>query len=281
MRTISKIFLLVLLQLSFSVQAAVIAVQVSVDAEVFAKPNLKSKVIEKLTAGTVISMKTDKVVGEGGFGVFYKVRTPSRKIGYVVDSDIAMTGGKPLPVAPPPAPKEPQREPEPVVEKTVRETPDGAWGVSLGAANYSGEFAGKKHSATQMFFGGRWSRNSGILRHDAGILLSPNAPKFLSAAGASGKTSGFILLGDFSWNYHYFETSAFSLYVGAGPLLGYSSFSTNLNNETKKDSQFKFGGVADLGASVDFETGRARLDIRYFVEKSSYIGGFFTVQLFL
>lgn len=289
-----------------NVQAAIISAQVTTDAEVFSQPDYKSRVVEKLSSGSLVYLKNEKVVGLGGLGVFYKVKTLKGKIGFVVDADLAVNEdgsiksvkappkivAPPVQAAPrPPPPAEPSEPPPPSEPQQPAQArpraapvkPD-SWGLTAGAANYTADFEGKNYSATQLFFGARWSGNwRGLagFRPDAGALISPNAPKFLSAAGASGETKGFILLTDFSLLYPFVESDDFSLSAGGGPLVGYSSFSTKYNGQDKKSSVFKIGGVADVGAAINFDSGRVRLDVRYFLEKSGYLGGFLTVQLHL
>ncbi len=267
--------------------AATLKVQITDELEVFAQPDLKSKIIETVPAGQYITMKTDKVVGSGGIGIFYKIKTQKGRIGYVVDSDLPTSSDnlpKPVAPAPPPRPREPSPQPAPAQVASRSMASDSAWGVSVGAANFTEKFEEEKKSATQIFFGLRWLGRAGSFwgaRPDMGLLISPNAPKFLASAGASGKTSGFILLGDFSLLYDVLAGKSFSFYMGGGPLLGYSKYSTNYNGSPKDGSSFKFGGVADAGFALDFTTGLARLDIRYFIESSAYLGGFLTLQLYL
>ncbi len=286
------IFVCISLSLGQLVHAATLKVQITAELEVFAQPSLSSKVIETVPAGQHITMKTDKVIGSGGLGVFYKVKTQKGRIGFVVDSDLPRPGDPmPTPVAPapprppPPAPRPRDPSPPPAVVEAPRKSPSAsAWGFAFGAANFTEKFEEENRSATQLFFGLRWTGARGTFlggRPDLGFVLSPNAPKFLSAAGASGKTSGFILLADPSVLYDLIGGKNFSLYFGGGPLLGYSKYSTNYNGLPKDSGSFKFGAVADLGVALDFSSGVARLDIRYFVESSAYPGAFLTLQLYL
>lgn len=280
-------------------ESATLKVQITVDIEVFAQPDLNAKVIETVPKGQYLTMKTDKVVGSGGIGVFYKVKTQRGRVGFVVDSDLPTTGDElPKPIAPAPrleAPPPPP-PPRPRVEKKVKppaptppspplqkENSESAWGLVVGAASYSEKFEEQKRSATQLFFGFRWTSAGGAFlggRADLGAVLSPNAPKFLSSAGASGKTSGFIFLADPTVLYDVLGGESFSLYVGAGPLLGYSKYSTNYNGLPKDSSGFKLGAVAASGFSLDFSSGLARLEVRYFIESNSYLGGFLVLQLY-
>lgn len=278
--------------------AATLKVQITLDIEVFAKPDLNAKVIETVPKGQYLTMKTDKVVGSGGIGVFYKVKTQKGRVGFVVDSDLPSTGDElPKPVAAPPAPVEPPpASPPPPRPKPVRtvkppppapspkETSESAWGLAVGAANYTEKFEEQKRSSSQLFFGLRWTSAPGAFlggRADLGFLLSPNAPKFLSAAGAYGKTSGLILLADPSVFYDLLGGRTFALYVGAGPLLGYSMYSTNYNGLPKDSSGFKMGASATSGVSLDFTSGLARLEVKYFIESSAYLGGFLVLQLYM
>jgi hypothetical protein len=95
--------------------------QLAGDSDIYAQPNFSSRKIERVGKGTVVIVRTEKQVGAGGMGVFYKIKTPSGKIGYVTDSDLTTVNGKikvvtaPPPPAktPPPPPKQAQASPVP------------------------------------------------------------------------------------------------------------------------------------------------------------------------
>lgn len=282
------------LTVPWSAAATVLTIQPTAELEVFTKPDLKSAVVERVNAGAVIRLKTDKVVGVGGLGVFYKVKTQSGLIGYVVDADILTANGEfPKPMANPPPMKRAQH-PNAVPSGAPSSPPTSTavpasrekslWGMSAGGAQFTEKFEEQVESAFQMFFGIRWTgrrRSVWSLTPDAGFVVSPFAPKFLSAAGASGETKGFITLGDFSLLYDFIESKKLAVFAGAGPLLGFSKYSTHYAGQPKESSSLKVGGVLDLGTSVDFRSGVVRLDARYFIAAQSFVGAFLTIQLFL
>jgi hypothetical protein len=101
-----------------------------VAAEIFAEPNFNSKKVEKVKSGTLLFVNTEKKVGAGGMGVFYKVKTPSGKVGYITDADLVLTANGKIKVAkaaPPPAPRpkpkpKPRPEPKPLPIKQAEKT---------------------------------------------------------------------------------------------------------------------------------------------------------------
>lgn len=103
--------------------AAAIRAQVANDADIYAEPGFGSKKVAHVNAGAVIVVRTEKRIGKGGMGVFFKAKTASGKIGYITDSDLVMAGGKikevkvvAKPKPPPPPAPAPRPPPRPVVK---------------------------------------------------------------------------------------------------------------------------------------------------------------------
>ncbi len=268
--------LMLLLIICPPADATSLRVQVASEADVYAQPNFESKKIEHLEKGTVVTMRTDKFIGGGGMGVFFKIKTPSGKVGFITDSDLlsqSAEGLKPIPV--PASQAAPAPPPKPVAPKPL-------WGLSLALVNYSEEIKGKTFSKPHLFFGARrtgapmklWN-----MRTDAGILVAPGAPKFLSSAGAYGKTTGFITLIDCLALVPFAGGKSYNFFAGAGPLLAYSNYSTNLDTGPFSVAEFRVGIDADLGFALNFSGNSLRFDLKYYVEKTMYLSEMVTLQM--
>lgn len=270
-------------------------VRIAVKADVFAEPSFNSKVVEKLKPRALISMSTAKVIGTGGLGVFYKVKTPGGKIGYIADTDLVALAPEEKTETPPVKEADDSREPKPKAakekpaeEKPVSQTseeeaekeppPPSArtpfWGLSVSSIDYTEQLAGRAYHKSQLFFGIRRNqlrRARFGLGSDANLLVSPMAPQFLADAGGSGITSGMIIMLDYQLNVA-LGSGALVPYLGLGPSVVYSSFQTNLNGASYSSSNTYVGGVVDLGLDYDFGGQGLRAELRYFVGSSSYLG---------
>lgn len=258
--------------------ASTLRAQIGSETDVYAQPNFNSRKIEHLQPGTVVFMKTEKFIGTGGMGVFYKVKTPSGKIGYITDSDLLAESAEPLKPIPVPG-TQPSSAPPPPSPKEGSST---LWGLSVGLVNYAEKIEGTKYEKQHIFFGARRTgaaKKSNEWRTDAGIVMSPGAPKFLADAGAYGSTTGFILLTDFLFLKPLFASPSYMVFVAGGPMAAYSSYKTNIGTGPYTGSEFRMGGVADAGFALQFSGNALRLDIKYFVEKTMYLSEMITLQM--
>jgi hypothetical protein len=276
-------------------------VRVAVKVNVYAQPAFKSKLIERLNARTVISFSTNKIVGKGGLGVFYKVKTPNGKIGYIIDSDLIAAPfeeAQPAPPAPPVAVQTPtpsQTEdpgedaekpsaapppPAPIVQINTGSTPLSYWGAGVAAIDYTESVNNQSWHQTQYFFAirrTRAARQSLRFGNDFTVLISPQAPRFLAEAGASGGTSGLVTIGDLLLT---LPLSSGSLVptLGIGPMGIYSSYKTNFTTGPYESSKFRFGGIANVGLAYEGTNYCLRLDLNYYFESASYMGQKLTFQ---
>jgi hypothetical protein len=257
--------------------------QVTADsAEVYASPSFKAEVIDHLKQGAIVKMATHKVIGNGGLGVFYKIKTPGGKVGYITDSDITTAITEP---AKSPAPSVPvdnsklAKEPDRAAEKPAPAAPMGQaqasmWGLSAEIADYGEKFFGTKVSHSQLFAGVRRigaASSPRSWRSDFSLAISPSAPKFLSAAGAYGKTSGFVVMADVLLMIPIASWQTISVYGEAGPALAYSSYKTFYGADPFTSNESRFGGNVALGAG--YQDGRWALlgDVKFHIEKTSYL----------
>ncbi|MGE4130910.1 MAG: hypothetical protein AB7F86_04695 [Bdellovibrionales bacterium] len=257
----------------------VIRAQVVASAELYKRPSFQSKVIETLQAGSFVHMLTKKYVGEGGLGVFYKVKTSSGKIGYLTDSDVSQgsaTAPPPIPTSPPvTAPAQP-------VVRPSKPKNSAFWGLAIGNIDYAEEVAGQKYHRGQLIAGARrvgprWTEWG--LGTNASLNLSPGAPKFLREAGAYGETSGFLILADFLIDYRFLKSSPFNVLLEAGPAIKYSKYSTNIANEKKEANATKFGAALGLGFSYQQRGFMLLIDLKLNIEASTYLSEYLSLLI--
>ncbi len=275
-------------------------VRVAVKVNVYSHPAFKSKVIERLNARTVVSFSTNKIVGKGGLGVFYKVKTPNGKIGYIIDSDLVAAPMEEAPAPPPVAvqtpspsqaedtqdeeaekPSSPAPAPTPpVAQNNSSPSPSTFWGVGVASIDYSESVNNQTWHQAQYFLAlrrTRTPRQSWRLGSDFTLSISPQAPRFLADAGAFGSTSGHVVIGEFLLHLPLASGSVVP-YLGIGPMGLYANYKTNFASGPYESAKFRFGGVANVGLSYEFSKYCLRLDVNYYVESTSYLAQKLTFQ---
>jgi len=261
-------------------EGSTLRAQVATDTDVYAQPNFNSRKIEHLQSGTVVYMKTEKFIGTGGMGVFFKIKTPSGKIGYITDSDLlAPSAEQPLkPIAVPGTVPPPSEFSRPAKKEGVSTL----WGLSVGLVNYAEKIEGVKYEKQHIFFGARRTGAAKGIRDwrtDAGLVLAPGAPKFLADAGAYGSTTGFIMLTDFLFLKPFFASDKYMFFGAAGPLIALSNYKTNIGSGAYNESSIRPGLVLDGGFALHFSGNALRFDLKYIIEKTMYLSEMVTLQM--
>lgn len=272
-------------------------VRIASRIDVYSEPSFKSKVVERLNPRSVFAMSTAKVVGKGGLGVFFKIKTPGGKIGYIADSDLVA-----LPLEEPQttaagAPRNAKQSPPstgnddgddeakptpaaPVPAATMAPSHILTWGGSVATADYAGELNGQIWKHSQIFFGVRRTtsaRTAFRLGNDLNMMISPWAPKYLADAGAYGSTSGYVA--SVEWLlYVSLSSSALAPFFEFGPSAVHSTYQTQLAGSGYSDSKTRIAAVAALGLSYEFSRYCLRIDIHYHADAAGYIGERLSLQ---
>ena len=265
--------------------AATQRVEVAEGAVVYSQPDFQSEKLETLKSGTIVRIKTEKRVGLKGIGVFFRAKTPTGILGFIVDGDITGPARstpalvRPAPPAPAPptanaaAPLATPAAPPAAATGRLREA---FAGLAIGMQDFAAPVRGKTYSASQLFLGARWI-TAPLWRSMVGELggnLAPQAPRFLGRTGAFGQTKGYVASLHFLPLFKVVETGTFFTLVGAGPKLSLLSFSTNFNEGPNETQDFRAGGLAQVSLGFFVYGQQLRLDLNYTLDAAPYPGAF-------
>ncbi len=259
------------------VQASIV---ITDGAAVYARPSFDAAIIEYLERGTRIPTTLKPVRGSEGLGLFYRTKTPTGKIGYITDVDVEnqfQTGrGK-------------RQERNPVFDeiKEHQDNPDRQpiyftryLGMTVGRVDYTEKFSGKELSAESWLYGIR-ATGPGVLFDgpplDVSVAFSISPPKYYSRITTS-PPNGFYALGDFIFPFPFFSSDHSSFHIGLGAMWTYTKFNLRVRNSTFDSQEFRIGVLGDVGYGFRFKTWALRANMKYYWEKTKYLGYWLTIQ---
>lgn len=254
--------------------AAVLAT-VSVDgAMVYNRPDFDSKVIAYLHKGSKVT------VSQKVFGAFRKVLVRKGLVGYISEVDVNAKGpGASSSHASPHDKKAKNKRPRPRLHRPVADT---RWiGALLGYVNYREQIAGGKPAANLMTYGLKLTGPNILLRGpylmDLNLAVHAGAPKYYEQ-GADVTPSGFLVMIDTPLLFPVGDSRDSMAYLGIGPLLTYSAFDVILQGQNFHLEEMKLGLSLLVGYGYRIGDAIARLEAKYFIEKTQYVGVQFGLQ---
>lgn len=258
-------------------QIAIVAVQ---GAAVYQYPNFDSKILDYLKAGTKVLASLKSRQGIGGFGAFYKVKLPNKKVGWMTDVDI-------LPkYKAKPGIKDPAKEVNPdfedaksIMENAGREPAyfEKYVGAQVGMVQFAEKFEGRTLSSDVLTFGLR-GRGPGLLFDgpplDASLSFSIEAPSYYDEF-ASGEATGFFVMGDLLFPFPFITDDNFSLTLGVGPMFAYTRFNVPVRTSEFDSQDLRLGFVGSLGVQYRIKKISLMLDAKYNYETVQYFSATF------
>lgn len=271
-------------------QRAVVAVD---GATVYQAPSFDAPVVDYLPRGQGVIASRETVEGAGGLGLFYRVRLPDRRVGFIADVDLVpefqegaqsgRTAGRP---------GRERTNPDFREAKAEAKNPDRQpyyftryLGALVGQMNYSEKIADRKLSDTVTLLGFKMT-GPGVLFDgpplDLNVKFHWAAPKYYEKFSGAPAT-GFFLYGDGLLLFPFLDLRSSLIYYGLGPMWTYSRFRVRVREgafERYIDSEeFRIGltGLAAYGLRFDKYTVRAEL--KYHFEKTQYFSYGLAVQM--
>jgi len=278
---------------AFSSEAAPVKAvngKVAVDgAAVYSQPDFDSDVIDYLHQGTKVPTSTKQYAGQGGMGLFHKIRTPKGKLGYLPDTDVVLPKGTQI-ETPKDAPprvntKDRNKKDQPLKVEKDEETRKSVYltryiGGTLAMIDYTEKFMGRKEDAQTIFGGLRMTGPDILFKSpplDFNVLVSPMAPKYLSDF-ANGSGSGFLLMTDLAVTMPLYEQPNGLFYYNLGILLNFSDYKVSVGAGSYDSQDLRIGVDIGLGYAYRFSSYAMRADVRYYIEKTLYLGALLSFQ---
>ncbi len=247
-------------------------------AAVYQQPNFDAPVIDYLKAGQKVVISKKSAQGIGGLGIFFRIRTPAGKMGYIADVDV-------IPEFSQSKYRTDEKVTNPEFQKAKTEVADRKanrpsiyltryLGGHLGILSFSEKFSGQTLKDNVTMFGFRMT-GPGVLfdgpPFDLNIQFSPTVPGYYLSF-ASAPPSGFFFHGDFMPILPALETTNGLLYYGLGLMWTYTKFNVLVRNTTFDSQELRVGLAGGLGYGQRFNDWILRADIKYYYEKTAYPG---------
>jgi hypothetical protein len=262
--------ILIILCTSISVFAAQKAVVMTDGAMVYKGKSFESPVIGYLRQGKKV-MISNKV-----YGPFYRIRLKQGVVGYISDVDV-------VPAKKYKALKEKQERDEPQTKKPQKRRKQAREaflsrfyiGPTAGYLSYSEVIAKQSYSGGVMAYGLKTAFPVGFLDGpfvgEVNALFSFSAPDYYKKVSETPAT-GFIGITDFSILYKMSEFSGGSsvLYLGAGPMVNYSRFVVEIDEQKFDLEEVRLGLATSIGFFMQLGPMGLRLEPRIYIEKSTY-----------
>lgn len=244
-------------------------------APVYLAADFDSKVIAELQAGTRV--RSSKKVYKGkGIGSFYKVKLANGKLGFVADSDIIPEfkkinrpgHGKKTVVNPDYRRVENQREGRESLYLTRY------LGATVGRLNFSEKFSGQTYSSTNYMLGFK-ATGPGLLFDgpptDFTFSFHWGAPSHYT--DLTGKeATGFFVFSEVVPIFPISEWGNNLAYFGIGLMGTYTRFTVNARSSTIDSQELRVGLEALLGYAYRFRKYAFKGELRYYFEKTQYLG---------
>ena len=252
-------------------------------AAVYAQPDFDSEVKDYLGFQTSVTVSKKPYAGQGGIGLFHRVRYAGSRLGYITDTDIRVN----------------RKEAERVGNSERRKSSSKAWspeeeeylgkaplyltrflGGALATVQFTEKFSGRKLSDNMIMYGLRMTGPGTLFDGpplDFNFWFSMQKPGYYSKFAAAAP-SGFLLFGDVMAMLPMIDLSKVLVSYGVGIMWTYTRYSVPVRKSTtgemsRFDSQeFRVGVDFGLGAGRKFGRYFVRADAKYYIEKTSYPG---------
>ncbi|MGH1469068.1 MAG: SH3 domain-containing protein [Bdellovibrionales bacterium] len=233
------------------------------NVQVYKKPSFDADVIVALKKGQKLYALKKKIVGEDGFGLFYKVRLKKGVHGYILDTSVrgfkaktrsvkkkqkksgGISGG---------ATKEDNKveEKSPSSYKAYSPLYAKSYGLLVSSLNYSVNTKSGTRKSNEMFFGGKISGQGwgAPLPLEVSLLFSPSSPSLFDSF--TEKHSGFVAISEVGLPFEIKKGSNWSIFLSLSGVLSYYNFSYVLGGQDVSGSKLEFGASAGLGGRIRF-----------------------------
>ncbi len=245
-------------------------------AAMYERPDFDSPVLDYLGRGTKLRSARKLSKGIGGFGLFFRVKTPAGVFGYVADTDLIPEFSSKAT-----AQKKTAKNPEFAQVKDEQESAGREplyftrfIGAQVGYLGFSEKFSGKVYQSNSLLVGFKMTGPGTLFDGpplDFHLSVAPTAPEYYERF-ARKPASGYFVFSDTLFVLPFLETDKFLLSYGLGFMLTYTRFRV-LVSQTEFDSEeVRVGGVAGVSGTYRIGKIAGKWDTRYYYEKTSYFG---------
>ncbi|MGE4133634.1 MAG: hypothetical protein AB7F86_18500 [Bdellovibrionales bacterium] len=264
-------------------------------AAVYEKADFDSRVLEYLSFQTKVTISKKAYPGVAGLGLFHKVKL-SKGFGYIPDTDVRVVEKEATPPPPAAGPNKGGDAKSQAFNKPEEDMPTTRpplylaryLGLAYAQVNFTEKFSGKKLSDKIGMYGLRMMGPGTLFDGpplDVNLWVSFDKPNYYSRF-ASGGPNGFLLFGDVMAMMPLVNLDNWVVSYGLGVMWTFTRYrlqvrqaGTNVDENT--DSlEFRIGADAGLGVGARlFKRYMLRADVKYYYEKTAYLGYLASLQM--
>lgn len=270
------------------------AVTIVDGAALYEKPNFDAPVIDYLGDGKKIVVSKKAVRGSGGLGIFYRVKAGGRTI-FITDTDIKMSksaGSEPEGEVAADVSREKVTQKKGTKKKKKRrrkadeENGESLYfttyiGGAVGTVQYSEIFQDRTLSSQMPVYGFRMTGPGTLFDGpplDFNFLLSLSTPSYYSKF-TSSRPTGYLLLSDVMMMLPLWEGRQAYVYYGLGVMGAFAAYKVQIKNSLYDSKEFRMGADFGLGGGVRVgDTALLRADLKYYYERTHYMGALISFQ---
>lgn len=254
-------------------------------AAVYQKPDFDSKVVTYLNFKTQILASTKPVTGSTGLGLFHRIAHKEVQ-GFIADTDIRLLSAVKELV--PSKDKEKggkskaweQEERDSMGESPLYLTR--YLGGALAMVNFTEKFQGRKLSDNMTMYGMRMTGPGTLFDGppiDFNFWFTLSKPGYYSKF-SSGAPTGFMLFGDVMAMFPMIDTQRTIVNFGLGIMYTYTRYKIPVKEITIDSQELRVGLDLGLGAGIKLgQKGLLRADMKYYYEKTQYLGYLLSYQV--
>ncbi len=278
---------------------------VSVDgAAIYQAPSFDAPVVGYAPFQQQVVLSREPMIGDGGFGLFYRVRTPDGVQGFITDVDVVPQfkfdisgrggrGGRGGSRRSSEA-SSPQENPD---FQRVQDFDQDIrplfftryWGGVIGMAlDYGEKFSGQVYRSDTPFFGLKMTGPE-VLFHgppiDFNVLFYPGAPGLYKGLfSPTSSATGFLLMSDINLLFPLLERREDLVTFGFGPMALFASYKVpvvgndGVSEVTLNSHELRLGLSLSATYTRRFNRWAARAEAKYYVEKANYPGLWLALQ---
>jgi len=250
-------------------------------AIVYSAPDFDSPVVGELPPAQKVLISQRVYPGVSGLGAFYKIKV-GKSSGYVTDVDVIpqfnRTGPHQTSTNPMFEDVEDARERAKLGQREIYYTR--YLGAGFGNLNFSERFSGKTLHAYVPMINFKFS-GPGVLFDgpplDFNFSISAAVPAYYKKF-AQTEPTGFLIFSDTQFLMPLAQWQDFLIYYGPGIMWTYTKFRVQVDFASRDSQELRFGVLGGMGAAFRIRRYIARLEAKYYYERSNYVGYWLSVQ---
>lgn len=258
------------------------AIVITDGAAVYQRPDFDSPVLGYLNFETIVTVSKKAAIGVGGLGIFHKTKMQG-KFGYLADTDIRVSRKDSGSAAAVKTAKKKKSKSKVWDDDEEDDSGPGQkdpiyftryLGGALASVNFTEKFSGRNLSDQMLMYGIRMT-GPGVLFDgppvDFNLWFSMDKPGYYQKFTSKTPT-GFLVFGDAMLMMPLKDEKNWCINYGVGIMGVYTRYKVAVKNSSFDSQEFRLGADFGLGGAYRINQYAIRADVKYYYEKTQYMG---------